>query len=109
MTTERIQRGNLAIAKELYDFIANQAIPGSGVDVDAYWTAFEQVVVELTPKNKALLAKRDDLQARIDAWHRANPGFDKAQYKAFLLEIGYLVPEGPDFQITTENVDEELA
>ena len=109
MTTERIQRGNLAIAKELYDFIANQAIPGSGVDVDAYWTAFEQVVAELTPKNKALMAKRDDLQAKIDAWHRANPGFDKAQYKAFLLEIGYLVPEGPDFQITTENVDEELA
>ena len=109
MTTERIQRGNLAIAKELYDFIANQAIPGSGVDVDAYWNAFEQVVAELTPKNKALLAKRDDLQAKIDVWHRANPGFDKAQYKAFLLEIGYLVPEGPDFQITTENVDEELA
>ncbi|HEX5278320.1 MAG TPA: malate synthase G, partial [Fluviicoccus sp.] len=109
MTTERIQRGNLAIAKELYDFIVNQAIPGSGVDVDAYWSAFEQVVTELTPKNKALLAKRDDLQAKIDAWHRANPSFPRAEYKAFLEEIGYLVPEGPDFQITTENVDEELA
>ena len=107
--TARIQHGNLAIAKELYDFIANQAIPGTGIEAGAFWSAFEQVVTTLSPKNKALLAKRDDLQARIDAWHRANPSFPRAEYKAFLTEIGYLVPEGPDFSITTQNVDEELA
>lgn len=107
--SERIKHGDLEIAKELYDLVANEIAPGSGVEPSAFWSAFEKVAVELTPKNKALLAKRDDLQASIDAWHRANPGFDKAQYKAFLQEIGYLVPEGPDFRITTENVDEELA
>ena len=107
--TERVQRGELAIAKELYDFIVNQALAGTGVSADDYWAKFEAVVANLTPKNKALLAKRDELQAKIDAWHRANPSFPRAEYKAFLTEIGYLVPEGADFSITTENVDEELA
>lgn len=107
--TDRIRKGELEIAKELYDLVVNDIIPGTGVDGDAFWAAFEKVAVELTPKNKALLAKRDELQAKIDEWHRANPSFDKAAYKAFLTEIGYLVEEGPDFQITTENVDEELA
>jgi malate synthase len=107
--TERIKHGDLDIAKELYDLVANEIAPGTGVEPSAFWSAFEKVAVELAPKNKALLAKREHLQAKIDAWHRANPGFDKAQYKAFLQEIGYLVPEGPDFQITTQNVDEELA
>ncbi|MGB4342336.1 MAG: malate synthase G [Moraxellaceae bacterium] len=107
--SERIKHGDLEIAKELYDLVANEIAPGSGVEPAAFWSAFEKVAVELSPKNKALLAKRDELQAKIDAWHRANPGFDQAQYKAFLTEIGYLVPEGPEFQISTENVDEELA
>lgn len=107
--SERIKHGDLEIAKELYDLVAKEIVPGSGVDVAAFWTAFANVVSELAPKNKALLAKRDDLQAKIDAWHRANPGFDKAAYKAFLTEIGYLVPEGADFSISTQNVDEEIA
>ncbi|HEX5361387.1 MAG TPA: malate synthase G [Fluviicoccus sp.] len=107
--TERIKHGDLDIAKELYDLVANEIAPGTGVEPSAFWSAFEKVAVELAPKNKALLAKRDDLQAKIDAWHRANPSFPRAEYKAFLQEIGYLVPEGPDFQITTQNVDEELA
>lgn len=108
--TARIQQGKLAIAKELYDFIENEALVGTGVDSATYWKNFEQVVVELTPKNKALLAKRDELQAKIDEWHRANPGvFDQAAYQAFLTEIGYLLPEGEDFAISTENVDEEIA
>ncbi|WP_168382721.1 malate synthase G [Acinetobacter indicus] len=106
--TARIQKGKLAIAKELYDFIENEALPGSGLDSDTYWKNFEQVVVDLTPKNKALLAKRDDLQAKIDEWHRNNT-FELEAYKAFLSEIGYLLPEVEDFQITTENVDEEIA
>ena len=106
--TARIQKGKLAIAKELYDFIENEALPGSGLDSNAYWKNFEQVVVDLSPKNKTLLAKRDELQAKIDEWHRNNT-FELEAYKAFLTEIGYLLPEVEDFQITTENVDEEIA
>ena len=106
--TARIQKGKLAIAKELYDFIENEALPGSGLDSDTYWKNFEQVVVDLSPKNKTLLAKRDELQAKIDEWHRNNK-FELNAYKAFLTEIGYLVPEVEDFKVTTENVDEEIA
>lgn len=106
--TARIQKGKLAIAKELYVFIENEALPGSGIDSETYWKNFEQVVVDLSPKNKALLAKRDDLQAKIDEWHRNNK-FELEAYKAFLKEIGYLLPEVEDFQISTENVDEEIA
>lgn len=106
--TARIQKGKLAIAKELYDFIENEALPGSGLDSETYWKNFEQVVVDLSPKNKPLLAKRDELQAKIDEWHRNNK-FELGAYKAFLTEIGYLLPEVEDFQITTENVDEEIA
>ena len=106
--TARIQKGKLAIAKELYDFIENEALPGSGLDSETYWSNFEQVVVDLSPKNTALLAKRDQIQAQIDEWHRNNT-FELEAYKAFLTEIGYLLPEVEDFQITTENVDEEIA
>ena len=106
--TARIQKGKLAIDKELYDFIENEALPGSGLDSATYWKNFEQVVVDLSPKNKTLLAKRDDLQAKIDEWHRNNK-FELEAYKAFLKEIGYLLPEVEDFQISTENVDEEIA
>ena len=106
--TERIQQGKLAIAKELYDFIENEALPGSGIDSATYWKNFEQVVVDLSPKNKALLEKREALQKQIDEWHRNNT-FELEAYKAFLTEIGYLEPEVGDFQITTENVDEEIA
>jgi len=106
--TARIQKGKLAIAKELYDFIENEALPVSGLDTETYWKNFEQVVVDLSPKNTALLAKRDELQAKIDEWHRNNK-FELEAYKAFLTEIGYLLPEVEDFQITTENVDEEIA
>ncbi|AMW78608.1 malate synthase G [Acinetobacter sp. TGL-Y2] len=106
--TARIQKGKLAIAKELYDFIENEALPGSGLDSETYWKNFEQVVVDLSPKNKALLAKREDLQAKIDEWHRNNT-FELQAYKSFLTEIGYLLPEVEDFKISTENVDEEIA
>ncbi|RYY79982.1 MAG: malate synthase G [Moraxellaceae bacterium] len=111
--TARIQQGKLSIAKELYDFIENEALAGTGVDSATYWKNFEQVVSDLTPKNKQLLAKREALQAQIDEWHRANPAangkLDQDKYQAFLREIGYIVPESEDFQITTENVDEEIA
>lgn len=109
--TSRIQKGGLQIAEELYNLVVNDIAPGTGVDADHFWTEFENILNDLAPKNKALLAKRDDLQAQIDAWHkgRAGEAHDAAQYKAFLQEIGYLLPEGPDFKITTQNVDQEIA
>ncbi|MFT4021662.1 MAG: malate synthase G, partial [Acinetobacter sp.] len=106
--TARIQKGKLAIAQTLYDFVENEALANSGLDSDKYWQEFEQIVVDLSPKNKALLAKRDELQAKINEWHRNNT-FELESYTKFLTEIGYLQSEVEDFQITTENVDEEVA
>ncbi|MFG0382256.1 malate synthase G [Pseudomonas sp. zbq_18] len=109
--TERVQVGGLQVAKALYDFINNEAIPGTGIAADTFWAGAEAVINDLAPKNRALLAKRDELQAQIDAWHQARKGqaHDAAAYKAFLQEIGYLLPEPADFQATTQNVDEEIA
>lgn len=107
--TERIQKGGLEISKALYDLVMNDIIPGTGVEAGAYWAAFESVVADLMPKNQALLKKRDELQARIDAWHKTHKPFDFATYKAFLKEIGYLLPEGEDFQVNPQNVDDEIA
>jgi len=109
--TEHVQVGGLRVAKVLFDFVNNEAIPGTGLDVAGFWQGAEQLINELAPKNKALLAKRDDLQAKIDAWHQSHAGqaHDASAYKAFLEEIGYLLPEVADFQATTQNVDEEIA
>ncbi|MDX1369263.1 malate synthase G [Pseudomonas sp.] len=109
--TERVQVGGLQVAKVLFDFVNNEAIPGTGVAADKFWTGVEAVINELAPKNRALLAKRDQIQAQIDAWHQARAGqaFDAVAYKAFLEEIGYLLPQPADFQASTENVDEEIA
>ncbi len=109
--TERVQVGGLQVAKVLYDFVNNEAIPGTGVDAAAFWAGADRVIHDLAPKNRALLAKRDELQAKIDAWHQARAGqaHDAVAYKAFLQEIGYLLPEAEDFQATTQNVDEEIA
>ena len=109
--TERIQAGGLQVAKELFDFVNEQAIPGTGVDQAAFWSGFDAIVHDLAPKNRALLAKRDDLQAKIDAFHTERQGqtHNAAEYKTFLQEIGYLVPEGPAFSATTENVEPEIA
>ncbi len=109
--TERMKKGGLLVAAGLEKFIADRAAPGTGVDPDAFWAAFEAILSDLGPKNTALLRQRDELQAKIDDWHRARKGqpHDAAAYKAFLQEIGYLLPEGGDFTITTENVDAEIA
>tara|TARA_R110001592_G_scaffold177076_2_gene417212 strand:- start:4659 stop:6833 length:2175 start_codon:yes stop_codon:yes gene_type:complete len=107
--TERIQAGGLQVAKELYDFINDKAIPGTGVDQSAFWAGFDELVHDLAPKNKALLQKRDAIQAKIDAYHRENPKLDFANYKAFLQEIAYLLPEGAAFEATTVNVEPEIA
>ena len=109
--TERVQVGGLQVAKVLFDFVNNEAIPGTGIAAETFWAGAEAVINDLAPKNRALLAKRDAIQAQVDAWHQARKGqaHDAAAYKAFLQEIGYLLPEPEDFQATTANVDEEIA
>ena len=109
--TERIVVDGLRIAKQLHDFINDQAVPGTGLDSAAVWSGFSAIVRDLAPRNHALLDRRAELQARIDAWYRENreSATDLAAYQAFLVEIGYLVPEGPDFSVATENVDAEIA
>ncbi len=109
--TERVQVGGLQVAKVLFDFVNNEAIPGTGIAADKFWEGAVAVIDELAPKNRALLAKRDQIQAQIDAWHQARAGqaHDAVAYKAFLEEIGYLLPEPADFQATTQNVDDEIA
>ncbi|WP_068160367.1 malate synthase G [Rhodococcus phenolicus] len=109
--TERVQVGGLQVAKVLYDFVNNEAIPGSGVDADTFWAGADKVVHDLAPRNRELLAVRDDLQAKIDSWHRDRAGqpHDAAAYKAFLQEIGYLVPVPAPFEVTTAGIDSEIA
>jgi len=108
---ERIDVGGLRVAKPLYDLVKEEIAPGTGVDPDGFWTSFGEIVRDLAPRNRELLAKRDALQARMDEWHRRNPGpaADPTAYRAFLEEIGYLVPEGGDFAVGTERVDAEIA
>ncbi|MCG8537542.1 MAG: malate synthase G, partial [Pseudomonadales bacterium] len=108
--TERTQIGGLEIATNLYDLVANEIAPGTGVEPDQFWAELEKILADLAPKNKALLEKRDDIQAKIDQWHRDNKGnFNFEEYKSFLTQIGYLLPEGEPFNVTTENVDAEIA
>ncbi|MCP6699029.1 malate synthase G [Pseudomonas donghuensis] len=109
--TEHVQVGGLQVAKVLFDFVNNEAIPGTGVSAEQFWVGAEKIINDLAPKNKALLAKRDALQAQIDAWHQARKGqaHDAVAYKAFLQDIGYLLPEAADFQASTQNVDDEIA
>jgi len=108
---DRVSVHGLKVARELHDFVSKEALPGSGVDADKFWAGFAALAVRLMPQNKALLATRDRLQTAIDGWHKANPArpVDALDYTAFLREIGYLQPEGTDFQIGTQNVDPEIA
>ncbi|EAQ12047.1 malate synthase [Maritimibacter alkaliphilus HTCC2654] len=107
----RVQQFGLKIAPEIALFVEARALPGTGVKVDDFWRGFAKIVEDLTPKNRALLDKREQLQGKIDAWHVAHRGeaFDAQAYRAFLEEIGYLLPEGDDFRIETANVDPEIA
>ena len=108
--TERVTVGNLRVAKVLHDFVTNEALPGTGVDPDTFWAGVDKVVADLTPRNQELLARRDELQAQIDKWHRQHviEPLDIEAYKQFLTEIGYLQPEPADFTITTSGVDPEI-
>ncbi len=109
--TDRIAAGTLQVDKELYDFINNEALPGTGVSPEAFWSGFDRLVHDLAPRNRELLATRDDLQAKIDDWYQENQDqpIDLPDYKAVLQEIGYLVPEGDDFTVSTANVDPEIS
>ncbi|MDX1891924.1 malate synthase G [Mycolicibacterium sp. 050158] len=110
MTTDRVTVGNLRVAKVLHDFITNEALAGTGLDPDSFWAGVDKVVTDLAPQNQDLLARRDELQAQIDKWHRQRVigPFDAQEYRAFLTEIGYLEPEPEDFTITTSGVDAEI-
>ncbi len=111
--TDRIQVAGLQVASCLYRFIEDEALPVAGIGLDgpAFWAGVAEIVADLTPANRDLLRRRDELQAAIDSWHRASAGqpLDAAKYRSFLEEIGYLVPEPGPFQVTTEGVDPEIA
>jgi len=108
--TDRVPVGNLRVAQALYDFVNNEALPGTCIDPDSFWAGVDKVVTDLTPQNQDLLARRDELQAQIDKWHRQRiiGGIDAGEYKQFLTDIGYLQPEPADFTITTSGVDDEI-
>ncbi|WP_408588895.1 malate synthase G [Novosphingobium sp.] len=108
---DRIERAGLQVAAELADFIEASALPGTGVTVEAFWAGTAAILDRFVPRNRALLARRDALQAQIDAWYsdRAGQPVDAAAYEAFLREIGYLVAEPEAFSVDPANVDDELA
>jgi malate synthase len=108
--TERVSVGNLRVARVLYDFVNNEALPGTDIDPDTFWSGVDKVVADLTPQNEDLLNRRDELQAQIDKWHRQRviEPVDPDTYREFLAEIGYLLPEPEDFTITTSGVDAEI-
>jgi len=104
-----IKVGKIQVSEKIYDFFNEQVIPEAELEVEQFWTDFEKLVTDFTPRNKELLDKRQNLQDKIDEWHKQNKPFDADAYKAFLKEIGYLEEEVADFEITVENVDEEIA
>jgi malate synthase len=108
--TDRVSVGNLRVARVLYDFVNNEALPGTDIDPDSFWAGVDKVVADLTPQNQGLLNRRDELQAQIDKWHRHRviEPVDPEAYRQFLTEIGYLLPEPGDFSITTSGVDPEI-
>ena len=108
---QAVEIEGLAVAAELHSFISEEALPGSGVDPARFWKGLSGLIHELGPRNRALLERREELQAQIDGWHRRRRGapFDKGDYRSFLQEIGYLEPEGAPFAVDTAGVDDEIA
>ena len=108
---KRLLRYNLSVERSLVDFIENLALPGTGISEDNFWHGLSSLVEQLTPENRALLIKREELQSKIDSWHKArrNMPHDHEAYKSYLKEIGYLVEEKENFSVKTENVDPEIS
>lgn len=108
---ERIEKAGLHVAPELARFIDEQALPGTGLESGCFWTGVAEIFARFAPRNAELLRKRDDIQARIDGWHRERAGqpMNADGYRAFLTEVGYLVPEPAPFTIGSTKVDDELA
>ncbi|MCO4316909.1 malate synthase G [Phyllobacterium sp. 21LDTY02-6] len=109
--SERIEISGLKVAQELYDFVEKEAAPGTGVDVQKFWHGLAGIIEELGPRNRALLEKRDLFQEKLDQFYRdrRESGYGDQEYEAFLREIGYLLPEGGEFSVSTTNVDPEIA
>ena len=109
--TEYVKHGSLQVSKKLDDLINEKVCNGINIEPNSFWNDLEKIINDFTPKNNELLQKREDLQSKIDQWHidNKNSDFDKAAYKSFLEEIGYLVKESGNFSIETENVDPEIA
>jgi malate synthase len=106
----RVTVSGLQVDKVLHDFVMNEVLPGLDIKADAMWASFTSLIATFSPRNRTLLVKRDEMQAKLDAWYRGNGApTDMAEYTAFLKDIGYLAPVGPDFKITTKTVDDEIA
>ncbi|OYV36923.1 MAG: malate synthase G, partial [Acidocella sp. 20-61-6] len=111
MTEARITHATLNIATVLHDFIVNEALPGTGLAPASFWEGLAKLLAEYAPRNAALMAKRDTMQAQIDAWYKEHKGktLEQAEYQAFLTSIGYLVPVPADVAVATDRVDDEIA
>ncbi|WP_439271408.1 malate synthase G [Pseudochrobactrum sp. HB0163] len=107
--SRRIEHAGLQVDQELSRFLEGEVLPQSGIEAASFWAGLAAMVRDLAPRNRALLAKRDEIQAKLDAWYKANRNYTMADYQAYLREIGYLLPEGEDFQVTTANIDPEIA
>ena len=108
---KRVERQGLQVAPALVALVEKEALPGTGLGAEDFWRGLAAIAADLAPRNRELLARREELQAQLDAWHQERQGkpLDPAEYEAFLRDIGYLLPEPPDFQIETQNVDDEIA
>ena len=109
--SEMLSRADLSVGSELCELVESHALPGTGIDAETFWASLSGLIHTFTPRNRAVLETRASMQAAMDGWYRENPGpiADPAAYRSFLEELGYLVPEGPDFSAATQNVDPELA
>jgi malate synthase len=109
--TDPVSLGEVQIVRILYEFVNQEALPGTAIEPERFWRGFAALIERLAPRNAQLLQRRDQLQAQIDAWHCAHPGpnFNRTQYRQFLQEIGYLNPAGDAFAIDTAQVDAEIA
>ena len=110
-TMSFVRHGGIDVSASLFGFVNDAALPGTGVSVETFWSGLERIFAKYGPRHRDLLAVREDLQAKIDDWHDARNGqpIDPDQHKAYLQEIGYIVPQGDAFSVTMANIDAEIA